>query len=147
MASSSTQTSEITPPPQTHKPPKITQLISHLDLASSPHPSLVSLIIPPTESIPLIAQRLRDELDLASEVTPRLHRLARMGALTSTLQQLLCHYELPPNGLVVYCGEVVGSDGREQRINVQFEPWKEVGEFGYYVDTRFHTEAMGAMLA
>jgi peptide chain release factor subunit 1 len=135
-----------TTPPQTHDVSKIAQLIEHLDTAQSTCQSLVSLILPPTEPISQVSQRLEEEFSLASKVPYRLHRLAQMGALTSASQQLLCHSELPPNGLMIYCGEAVGTDGREELIRVRFEPWKEVAEFEYHVDDRFHTEAMKGML-
>jgi hypothetical protein len=135
-----------TPPPQTHDISKIAQLIEHLDTAQGTCQCLVSLILPPTKPISQVAQRLKEELSRASKVPHRLHRLARMIALTSASQQLLCHSELPPNGLIVYCGEVVGNAGREELIRVQFEPWKKVGEFEYHVDERFHTGAMKGML-
>lgn len=125
---------------------KIKQLIQHLNAAYGSCASLVSLILPPTESIPHMDQRLARELALASSILPRWHRIAKMGAITAATQMLRGHSELPPNGLIIYCGEITHANGREDQIKLQFEPHKKVEEIEYHIDTRFHTEAIASML-
>jgi len=34
--------------------------------------------------------------------------------------------KVPPNGLVVYCGEIITSEGKERKINIDFEPFKPI---------------------
>lgn len=47
---------------------------------------------------------------------------------------------VPPNGLVVYCGTVVTSEGKEKKVNFDFEPFKPINTSLYLCDNKFHTE-------
>ena len=60
----------------------------------------------------------------ASNIKSRVNRLSVLGAITSTQQRLKLYSKVPPNGLVMYCGLVVGEDGKERKMNVDFEPFK-----------------------
>jgi peptide subunit release factor 1 (eRF1) len=46
------------------------------------------------------------------------NRLSVLGAITSTQQRLKLYTKIPPNGLVLYCGLVVGDDGEAKRVGV-----------------------------
>ena len=54
------------------------------------------------------------------------------------LSTLLCL--VPPNGLVVYCGTIVTDEGKEKRVNIDFEPFKPINTSLYLCDNKFHTE-------
>ena len=81
---------------------------------------------------------------------------------------------MPPNGLVIYCGTIVTDEGKEKKVNIDFEPFKPINTslylcdnkvctnclFGFYfanyttaifirIDCcfQFHTEALTALLA
>lgn len=47
---------------------------------------------------------------------------------------------VPPNGLVVYCGTIVTDDGKEKKVNIDFEPFKPINTSLYLCDNKFHTE-------
>lgn len=49
---------------------------------------------------------------------------------------------VPENGLVVYCGTIVTEDGKEKKVNIDFEPFKAVNTSLYLCDNKFHTEAL-----
>lgn len=51
---------------------------------------------------------------------------------------------MPPNGLVVYCGEILTSEGKE--VNIDFEPFKPINTSLYLCDNKFHTEALAELL-
>ncbi len=53
---------------------------------------------------------------------------------------------MPPNGLVVYCGEIITSEGKERKINIDFEPFKPINTSLYLCDNKFHTEALSELL-
>jgi peptide chain release factor subunit 1 len=53
---------------------------------------------------------------------------------------------VPPNGLVVYCGEIITSEGKERKINIDFEPFKPINTSLYLCDNKFHTEALTELL-
>lgn len=47
---------------------------------------------------------------------------------------------VPPNGLVVYCGTIVTEEGKEKKVNIDFEPFKPINTSLYLCDNKFHTE-------
>lgn len=48
--------------------------------------------------------------------------------------------------MVVYCGEIITSEGKERRINIDFEPFKPINTSLYLCDNKFHTEALSELL-
>ncbi|KAK3721640.1 hypothetical protein QZH41_003662 [Actinostola sp. cb2023] len=48
--------------------------------------------------------------------------------------------KVPTNGLVVYCGTIVTDDGKEKKVNIDFEPFKPINTSLYLCDNKFHTE-------
>jgi len=52
----------------------------------------------------------------------------------------------PPNGLIVYCGEVLTTEGKEKKVTIDFEPFKPINTTMYMCDNRFHTEAIKELL-
>jgi peptide chain release factor subunit 1 len=47
---------------------------------------------------------------------------------------------------VVYCGEIITSEGKERKINIDFEPFKPINTSLYLCDNKFHTEALSELL-
>lgn len=47
---------------------------------------------------------------------------------------------MPPNGLVIYCGTIVTEEGKEKKVNIDFEPFKPINTSLYLCDNKFHTE-------
>ena len=54
---------------------------------------------------------------------------------------------MPPKGLVVYCGTIITDEGKEKKVNIDFEPFKPINTSLYLCDNKFHTEALDALLA
>ncbi len=67
-------------------------------------------------------------------------RLSVLGAITSTQQKLKLYNRVPDNGLVLYCGTILTDDGKEKRVNIDFEPFKPINTSLYLCDNKFHTE-------
>ena len=59
---------------------------------------------------------------------------------------LRCAVQVPPNGLVVYTGTVLTEDGKEKKLNIDFEPFKPINTSLYLCDNKFHTEALNELL-
>lgn len=108
--------------------------------------SMISLIIPPKDQIPRIAKMLADEYGTASNIKSRVNRLSVLGAITSTQQKLKLYSRVPENGLVLYCGTILTDDGKEKRVNIDFEPFKAINTSLYLCDNKFHTEALNELL-
>ena len=69
-------------------------------------------------------------------------RLSVLGAITSTQQKLKLYTRIPDNGLVIYCGTILTDDGKEKRVNIDFEPFKPINTSLYLCDNMFHTEVI-----
>ena len=46
----------------------------------------------------------------------------------------------------MYCGEVITAEGKERKINIDFEPFKPINTSLYLCDNKFHTEALSELL-
>ncbi|KAI8583621.1 hypothetical protein K450DRAFT_222017 [Umbelopsis ramanniana AG] len=125
---------------------KIKRLIKSLEAARGNGTSMISLIIPPKDQISRVAKMLADEYGTASNIKSRVNRSSVLGAITSTQQRLKLYNKAPPNGLVVYCGTIVTDEGKEKRVNIDFEPHKPINTSLYLCDNKFHTEALSELL-
>ena len=67
-------------------------------------------------------------------------RLSVLSAITSVQQRLKLYSKVPPNGLVIYCGTIVTDDGKEKKVNIDFEPFRPINTSLYLCDNKFHTE-------
>ena len=126
---------------------KVKKLIKSLEAARGNGTSMISLIIPPKDQISRGAKMLADEFGTASNIKSRVNRLSVLGAITSVQQRLKLYSKVPPNGLVIYCGTIVTEEGKEKKVNIDFEPFKPINTSLYLCDNKFHTEALQALLA
>lgn len=121
---------------------KVKKLIKSLQAARGNGTSMISLIIPPKDQVSRINKMLTDEYGTASNIKSRVNRLSVLGAITSTQQRLKLYTRVPDNGLVLYCGTILTDDGKEKRVNIDFEPFKPINTSLYLCDNKFHTEVL-----
>ena len=125
---------------------KVKKLVKSLTAARGNGTSMISLVIPPRDQISRVTKMLGDEYGTASNIKSRVNRLSVLGAITSTQQRLKLYSKVPPNGLVLYVGTIVTDDGKEKRVNIDFEPFKPINTSLYLCDNKFHTEALHELL-
>mmetsp|Transcript_23923 Transcript_23923/g.56245 ORF Transcript_23923/g.56245 Transcript_23923/m.56245 type:complete len:462 (+) Transcript_23923:42-1427(+) len=125
---------------------KVKKLIKNLQAARGNGTSMISLIIPPGDQISRVNKMLSDEYGTASNIKSRVNRLSVLGAITSTQQRLKLYNKCPKNGLVIYCGTVITDEGKEKRVNIDFEPFKPINTSLYLCDNKFHTEDLNELL-
>lgn len=125
---------------------KVKKLIKSLENARGNGTSMISLIIPPKGQISIIQKMLTDEYGTASNIKSRVNRLSVLSAITSTQSKLKLYTKVPPNGLVIYCGDVLTDEGKEKKLNIDFEPFKPINTSLYLCDNKFHTEALSELL-
>ncbi|KAJ3337416.1 Polypeptide release factor (eRF1) in translation termination [Gonapodya sp. JEL0774] len=134
---------------------KIKKLVKSLESARGNGTSMISLIIPPKgklsiafrrDQISRVGKMLADEYGTASNIKSRVNRLSVLSAITSTQQRLKLYTKVPPNGLVVYCGTIVTDEGKEKKVNIDFEPFKPINTSLYLCDNKFHTQALSELL-
>ncbi|ODV78048.1 peptide chain release factor eRF/aRF subunit 1 [Suhomyces tanzawaensis NRRL Y-17324] len=125
---------------------KVKKLIKSLEAARGNGTSMISLIIPPKGQISIQQKMLTDEYGTASNIKSRVNRLSVLSAITSTQQKLKLYNSVPKNGLVIYCGEVLTDEGKEKKLNIDFEPFKPINTSLYLCDNKFHVEALSELL-
>ena len=108
---------------------------------------MISLLIPPKDQIAPVSKKIADELGTATNIKSRVTRQSVITALTSVQARLKLYNKVPTNGLVIYCGEIMTEDGKEKKVNIDFEPFKPINASLYLCDNKFHTEALSALLA
>lgn len=126
---------------------KIRKLIKSLELCRGNGTSMISLLIPPKDQIAPVSKKIADELGTATNIKSRVTRQSVITALTSVQARLKLYNKVPTNGLVIYCGEIMTEDGKEKKVNIDFEPFKPINASLYLCDNKFHTEALSALLA
>lgn len=104
---------------------------------------MITLYMPQSQQIWLVAQKLTDELGAASNIKSRENRQSVQSALRSILARLKLYRNVPENGLVIFAGDVVDpSDDREKKVMVDFEPPKPITVSRYLCNNCFHTEIL-----
>lgn len=125
---------------------KVKRLIKGLEVARGNGTSMISLIMPPKDQVSRVQKMLGDEYGTASNIKSRVNRLSVLSAITSAQQRLKLYTKVPPNGLVLYTGTILTEDGKEKKVNIDFEPFKPINTSLYLCDNKFHTEALAELL-
>ena len=125
---------------------KLKRLIKTLGKARGIGTSVVTVMIPANYQINLIRQLLTDEYSTATNIKSRVNKLSVLSAITSAQTRLKQYKQTPPNGLALFCGEVVGEDGKSKKLVLDIEPPKPLTRKLYLCDNKFHLEALTEML-
>lgn len=125
---------------------KVRRLIKTLDSARGAGTSAITLIMNSKQDINLTNRMLTEEYGTASCIKSRVNRLSVLSAITSTQQRLKRYNRTPPNGLILYCGEMLTEDGKEKKVTIDFEPFKPINTSMYLCDNKFHTEHLAQLL-
>jgi len=125
---------------------KIKRLVKMLNSARGNGTSAITLILNSKQDINGTNKMLTEEYGTASCIKSRVNRLSVLGAITSTQQRLKRYNRTPPNGLIIYCGEVLTEDNKEKKLTIDFEPFKPINTSMYLCDSRFHTENLSELM-
>lgn len=126
---------------------KMKKLIKKLEMARGNGTSMITLIMNPKDQIGRINKLLDEEYSAASNIKSSTNCQSVLSAILSVSQRLkLYNNKVPKNGLVIYCGTIVTDEGKEKKVNIDFEPFKPINTSLYRCDKRFHTEALSDLL-
>ncbi|GAB5353275.1 hypothetical protein AAMO2058_000023300 [Amorphochlora amoebiformis] len=117
------------------------RLVESLANAKGDGTSMISLLIKPGDQIHQAATLLQNEYGTASNIKSRVNRASVLQAITSCQTKLKLFKTIPPNGLCVYCGNVL-DNGKDTHLTIAFEPPRPLKSGLYLCDNRFHTEAL-----
>lgn len=124
---------------------KMRRIINSLNNLRGNGTSMISLVIPGGDLVCRYQAMLTNELGAASNIKSRVNRLSVIEAITSAQQKLKLYTKAPPNGLIIYTGNIVTDTGKEKKVSIDFEPFKPVSKY-YKCDNVFHTEMLSSLL-
>jgi len=128
---------------------RILKLLKELSTKVGRGTEFVSLYIPPGRPLGDVSANLREEYGTANNIKSRTTRKNVLDALESIQQRLKLFREVPPNGLVMFCGAVPQGEaaGSEKTELFVLEPPKPVPFYLYRCDSRFYLDPLLASLS
>ena len=107
---------------------------------------MISIFIPPKDQIAPVSKKLTDELGAAQNIKSRVNRQSVITAITSVQAKLKLYHKPPRNGLIIYCGEIMTDEGKEKKVNIDFEPFKPISHSLYFCGNKFSTDGLSSLL-
>ncbi|MCX8179121.1 MAG: peptide chain release factor aRF-1 [Candidatus Aenigmarchaeota archaeon] len=122
------------------------KLLEELEAIKGRHTELISLYIPKGFNLQEVLNMLKQEYALTQNVKSRITRKNVLDALEKISNHLRQFKETPPNGLVVFCGNVSPIEGESDIKLWSVEPPEELGVKMYWCDQRFALEPLKEMV-
>lgn len=112
--------------------------------------SRITIICPPKKALAEITTKLVEEYGKASNIKDKRNAQSVETAVIQVRESnrpfnkllglKLYNNRTPPNGLVVFCGQMQEEGKAERRLLLDFEPFRPINTSVYFCDTTFHTE-------
>ncbi len=122
---------------------QLVRLLREVKKWSAPATVLLSLYIPPGRPISDVMSLLRQEYSTADNIKLKRTRQAVKRALAAAMDRLQMIPKVPPNGLVLFCGENMDTGDFACYV---FSPPEKVPVFYYRTDKRFITDFLDEMV-
>ncbi|MDR0508236.1 MAG: peptide chain release factor aRF-1, partial [Candidatus Methanoplasma sp.] len=107
---------------------------------------LISVYIPNYRLISDVMAYLREEQSQATNIKSKSTMKNVTSAIDSIMSRLRTYKTAPPNGLVIFCGEVPRAGDQTKMVQYTVEPPEEITTFLYRCDSEFFTEPLEEML-
>lgn len=101
------------------------------------HTELISLYIPSGHNLQEIMNMLKSEYALTQNVKSRATRHNVLDALEKTMNHLRLFKQTPPNGLVIFCGNISKTEGQPDIKLWSIEPPQPLAQKIYWCDQTF----------
>jgi peptide chain release factor subunit 1 len=121
---------------------KIIRLLKQLARIEGRHTELISVYIPAGFDIEIIKNQLEQEAHTASNIKDKNTRKNVIDALQRILNELKLVKRTPPNGLVIFCGNISPREGEPDIQLWSFEPPKPISIRLYRCDQQFVVEPL-----
>jgi peptide chain release factor subunit 1 len=125
---------------------KFKKLLDHLSHMRGRHTELVSVYVPSGYDINKVVGQIRDEQGTASNIKSTSTRKNVLSALERILQHFTLFKQTPPNGLVIFCGNISEKEGNPDIELFSFEPLEPLTVRVYRCDQTFVLEPLLNML-
>jgi len=110
------------------------------------HTELISLYIPSGHNIQEIMAMLKQEYALTQNVKSRATRHNVLSALEKTMNHLRLFKQTPPNGLVIFCGNISKTEGQPDIKTWSIEPPQPLAQKIYWCDQNFVLDPLKDMI-
>ncbi len=107
---------------------------------------LISVYVPATRQISDVMAYLRDEYSQSSNIKSKSTMKNVQGAIDSIMSRLKTYKAAPPNGVVIFCGEIPRAGDQTKMVQYVIDPPEAITTFLYRCDSEFFTEPLEAML-
>ena len=107
---------------------------------------LISVYVPATRQISDVMAYLRDEYSQSSNIKSKSTMKNVQGAIDSIMSRLKTYKAAPPNGIVIFCGEIPRAGDQTKMVQYVIDPPEAITTFLYRCDSEFFTEPLEAML-
>jgi peptide chain release factor subunit 1 len=107
---------------------------------------LISVYVPNARLISDVMAYLREEQSQATNIKSKSTMKNVTSAIDSIMSRLRTYKTAPPNGLVIFCGEVPRAGDQTRMVQYTLEPPEEITTFLYRCDSEFYTEPLEDML-
>ena len=125
---------------------KIKKLIKELEKIRGRHTELVSVYVPAGYNLVDVINQLKEEQSTASNIKSKTTRKNVLGALEKIIQHLKIFKSTPPNGLVVFAGNVSPVEGKEDIKLWSIEPPEKLSVKMYWCDQVFVLDPLKEMV-
>lgn len=104
------------------------------------------MLVPPSTAVSKVTTLLTTEEGTASRIKSSQTRSSVQAAIRSAAHRVSSYRAIPDHGLAIFTGYVVDDDGKERKVVYSVEPPAPIPRFTYRCDSRFHVEAVAALL-
>ncbi len=125
---------------------KLRKLLKLLGTFKGRHTELISLYIPSGHNLQEIMNMLKQEYALTQNVKSRATRHNVLDALEKTMNHLRLFKKTPPNGLVIFCGNISKKEGQPDIKLWSVEPPQPLAQKIYWCDQKFVLDPLKEMI-
>ena len=125
---------------------KLKKLVKMLDAIRGKHTELVSVYIPAGYSMVDVSNQLKAEQGTASNIKSKATRKNVLTALEKIIQHLRVVGQTPPNGIIVFAGNISPVEGKEDIQLWSIEPPVKMAVKMYWCDQAFVLDPLKEMV-
>lgn len=108
---------------------------------------MVTLVIPPKETLQQTMAFLNSEYAQAANIKSKQTMTSVQTAITSTREKLKLYKSTPDNGLVIFCGQILMEDNKtERKVIYDIVPFRPVQSGLYRCQNRFESSVLNYLL-
>jgi len=128
------------------KEKELKAMIVELEKIRGRHTELVTVYIPAGFSLNKVTEQIRSEQSTAQNIKSKSVRKNVLSALERIMQHLKLYKQTPPNGLVIFCGNVSDKEGVDDIELWTIEPHEPVKTRLYRCDQEFIVDPLKDMV-